>query len=223
MVFSLYYAPVSAGTENMILIPAGEFEMGGKGKHDGKPVHTVYVDAFYIDKYEVTQKEYQEATGENPSEFKGEKRPVEKVTWEEAKRYCEKLGKRLPSEAEWEYAAKGGKDKGEVGGYWYKGNADKKTHPVGKMPPNSLGLYDILGNVWEWVADWYGEDYYKNSSRNNPTGPPDGTEKVLRGGSWGGTPLTVRASFRLKLDPSTRHNAVGFRCASSASSSPIHI
>jgi len=210
-----------AGDDGMVPVPAGEFKMGGPKKHDGKPIHAVHVDGFRIDKFEVTQKEFEQVMGNNPSRFKGEKRPVDSVTWKEASEYCEKAGKRLPSEAEWEYAARaGGKDDG-YGGYWYKGNSRKESHPVGEKKANALGIYDMLGNVWEWTADWFDADYYKASPRENPKGPESGTERVVRGGSWGGAPLTVRAFFRLKLDPATQNHSVGFRCASSGASGSI--
>jgi formylglycine-generating enzyme required for sulfatase activity len=178
--------------------------MGSNNGHDNeKPVHSVTVDDFYIGKYEVTQKERQEVMGNNPSNFKGDNRPVEEVSWYNAVEFCNKKsemegfekcysgsgdnikcdftknGYRLPTEAEWEYAARGGIESdnanyryagsnnlAEVA--WYEDNSGDKTHPVGKKQPNELGLYDMSGNVWEWCWDWYGN--YSSSSHTNNTG-----------------------------------------------------
>jgi formylglycine-generating enzyme required for sulfatase activity len=128
---------------------------------------------------------------------------------------------RLPIEAEWEYAARsGGKrekwsgtsSEGELGQYaWYDGNSGFRTHPVGEKRPNGLGLYDMSGNVWEWCADWYAENYYQGSPRNNPEGPGNGSYRVLRGGAWDGSPWNVRAATRNGTDPAYRGYNVGFR------------
>ncbi|MFQ5780896.1 MAG: formylglycine-generating enzyme family protein, partial [Nitrospiria bacterium] len=144
---------------------------------------------------------------------------IEYVTWKRKKTglsYC------LPTEAQWEYAAKsGGKSEkmagtsseSELGAYaWYKGNAGGKTHPVGQKRPNGLGLYDMSGNVWEWLRDWYGEDYYDHSARDNPKGPSSGKGKVIRGGSWYVIPRSVRTAYRNWSIPDKRHyNSFGFR------------
>jgi len=165
---------------------------------------------FYMDKTEVTQEAYQRVIGSNPSHFKDcPTCPVEQVTWFEADAYCKKVGKRLPTEQEWEYAAtSGGKkeeyagtsNEGELGDYaWYRANAGRKTHPVGEKKPNGLGLYDMTGNVWEWTDSWY--------SGNSG-------DRVLRGGSWSTDPDNLRASNRFYFTPDIRSDfTFGFRCA----------
>lgn len=206
-----------AGTRppaDMARIPAGEFLMGSEdGNDDEKPVHKVYVDTFYLDKYEVTQDEFERAMGKNFSKFDGGNLPVEKVTWFEAKTYCEKFEKRLPTEAEWEYAAKLGARGGDPREYWFYKNAGKTTHAVARKKPNALGIYDMFGNVWEWVADWYDEEYYQNSPEKNPQGPPAGEDKVLRGGSWNDFPISIRPALRYSDTPDVRLHNIGFRCA----------
>lgn len=133
-----------------------------------------------MDKHEVTQREYEKVMGVNPSYFKDPDKPVERVNWDDAVTYARKVGKRLPTEAEWEYAAKGGN---RSRGYtfsgsnninvvaWHDGNSGSSTHGVGKKIPNELGIYDMSGNVWEWCNDWLDYEYYSRSERNNPTGP----------------------------------------------------
>jgi formylglycine-generating enzyme required for sulfatase activity len=209
----------------MVLVKGGCFEMGdiiGGGKSEEHPVHEVCLDDFSINETEVTQRAYRELTGKSPSEFKGcDDCPVEKVNWHDAKAYCEKSGKRLPTEAEWEYAARsgGGKDKyagtsGSPDAYaWYKENSGKKTHTVKQKKPNELGLYDMSGNVMEWVSDWYDKSYYNSSPRNNPTGPASGKNRVLRGGSWFGDSNYLRTSRRYRVGPKAGGSSFGFRCA----------
>jgi formylglycine-generating enzyme required for sulfatase activity len=164
---------------------------------------------FWIEKYLVTQEAYQRVTGQSPSEFKNcPACPVETVNWDEATSYCSKVGKSLPKEEDWEYAAtSGGKSEkwagtsteSELGDYaWYEKNSGHKTHPVGEKKPNGLGLYDMSGNVWEWTDSWY------DSSRK---------DRVLRGGSWFFNALDLRAAIRLYLAPDARLNNLGFRCA----------
>ncbi|MBI5196649.1 MAG: SUMF1/EgtB/PvdO family nonheme iron enzyme, partial [Nitrospirae bacterium] len=197
-----------------IFVKGGCYQMGdtfGDGNNDEKPVHEVCVDDLYMGKYEVTQKEWTGIMGSNPSSFKdcGDNCPVEKVSWNDAQEYINKLnsktGKnyRLPTEAEWEYAARsGGKNEKYAGGNaldsvaWYDSNSGIKTHAVGQKQPNGLGLYDMTGNVLEWVNDWYGENYYKNSPKDNPKGADSGQYRVLRGGSWFYKPQNLRASYR---------------------------
>lgn len=218
----------SASFEDMVLVKGGCFQMGnvfGDGFSNERPVHKVCLDDFYMDKVEVMQSAYKKITGTNPAYFKGSSKPVEKVTWDEAKAYCGKLGKRLPTEAEWEYAARSGGKKekwagtsrvSDVGDYaWYKSNSDKNTHSVGEKNPNGLGLYDMTGNVWEWVADWYEKDYYKNSPENNPKGPSNGKDRVLRGGSWNYRARGTSAAFRGRGNPTKGNGNSGFRCAKS--------
>jgi len=210
----------------MVRISSGRFSMGTEGAdpHEA-PVHEVVVDAFDLDKYEVTQLQYLSVVGENPSYFnKCLVCPVEKVSFDEAAAYCKRTGKRLPTEAEWERAARSGRTgpyhwgKDLVDLYaWYGNNAGGQSRPVGTRNPNPLGLQDMAGNVWEWVADWYAPGYYRNSPQRNPKGPKTGTTKVIRGGAWGNPPEFLTHSFRGHRDPKTRYINVGFRCARDAS------
>jgi formylglycine-generating enzyme required for sulfatase activity len=214
-------APES-GREGMVLIPTGTFVMGSNdGESDEKPAHQVTVSGFYMDKTEVTQEQYERVMGNNPGTFKGcPTCPAEMVSWNDAKAYCEKVGKRLPTEAEWEYAARAGSTTkyswGDSmnGDYaWYYDNANSKTHPVGQKRPNAGGMYDMIGNVWEWCADWYDEKYFLSSPASNPQGPATGSCRVLRGGSWYGSDVIMRSANRLKGVPDNRLNRYGFRCA----------
>jgi len=222
----------------MVLIPAGEFMMGGESEDDHMPVHKVYIDSFYLDKYEVTNAEYQkycDETGEPLPEFWGMARfhcgpefpnyPVVGISWSEANKYAEWAGKRLPTEAEWEYAARGGLVNNN---YPYGTDADTSrarftfegktggSLTVGSYPANGFGLHDMSGNVVEWVADYYDKDYYKVSPENNPAGPEDGKFKVIRGGGWHSGPYCNRVYFRNALRPNWHDIAVGFRCARDA-------
>jgi formylglycine-generating enzyme required for sulfatase activity len=206
----------------MALIPAGKFVMGRDGVNaKEEPAHTVYLNAFVMDKYEVTQLQYLSVMGTNPGYFgKCPLCPVEKVTFHQASQYCAKVRKRLPTEAEWEKAARGGTTgwyywgKGHMDLYaWYGNNAGKRTRPVGTRDPNRYGLYDMAGNVWEWVQDWYDPNYYSKSPKRNPTGPVKGTSKVIRGGSWGTPPARIAHAYRDSRDPDTRYINGGFRCA----------
>ena len=213
----------SGAAEGMVLIPGGTFWMGcvpgdSECKDGEKPRHQVTVDSFYMDTHEVTQAQYERVMGKNPSDFKNcSDCPVENVSWDDARSYCSKVGKRLPSEAEWEYAARGGKDgevrHGSLGDVaWYDGNSEKKTHPVGKKAPNGFGLYDMLGNVYEWCSDWYDEGYYAKSPLKDPHGAESGAYRVLRGGSWFNVSRNVRASGRFGYTPGTGYYNLGFRC-----------
>jgi formylglycine-generating enzyme required for sulfatase activity len=244
--------------EVMILIPAGGYLAGGDPKtgykecvkhaqscelewfeHEG-PTSWVWIEKFYLDIYEVTQIDFEKVMGKNPSKYKGDNLPVERILWNEAREYCEKIGKRLPTEAEWEKAAKGGGDtlypwgNEVVSGmanfcdvnckaYFKAEQFDdgfKGTAPVGSYPPNGYGLYDMAGNVWEWVSDWYGAGYYKERPQRNPQGPFNeqdlfhihGMKKVLRGGSWGNNAGAMRSSTR-SWAHNSRVSRRGFRCA----------
>ena len=220
--------------DGMVFIKSGCFQMGdtfGDGDNDENPVHEVCVNDFYMGEHEVTQKEWKEVMGNNPSGFKdcGGDCPVESVSWNDVQQYIRKLNDktgmkyRLPTEAEWEYAARGGgrkekyagtNKKSDLGDYaWYEDNSGRKTHPVKAKQPNSLGPYDMSGNVWEWVSDWYDKNYYRNSPKDNPIGPASGKYKVLRGGSWGSGPLYLRATSRARSKPDERYNGDGFRIA----------
>jgi formylglycine-generating enzyme required for sulfatase activity len=203
-------------------IPPGQFRMGCPEEdsmcHDcEKPAHEVEIKrGFWIGKTPVTQRAYQRVIQANPSYFQGAERPVENVSWVEAKAYCDAVGMRLPTEAEWEYAARAGSTKN-----WYDKNLDKiawsnrncknKTHPVALKQPNAWGLYDTLGNVWEWCSDWYGP--YQTSRQMNPVGPSSGYEKVLRGHAFYWNVRLVRVWDRGWASPATRHRRIGFRCA----------
>ena len=183
----------------MIAIPGGTFQMGSDEYDNEKPIHPVTLSPFHIGKYQITQAQWQAVMRNNPSHFKGDNLPVEQVSWQAAFEFClklsEKTGKeyRLPTEAEWEYACRAGSttrycsgdDEASLEKYaWYDKNAGGKTHPVGEKLPNDWGLYDMHGNVWEWCQDWYNENYYKQSPKENPQGSSSGQYRVLRGGSW---------------------------------------
>lgn len=187
---------------SMQFIPAGSFV---KGKPESRG--SLYLEGFYMDKFEVTQSEFGRVMQTNPAFFKGQDRPVEKVNWFEARDYCYKVGKRLPTEWEWEKAAKAGAatryywgDQMDDQYAWHKGNSGKQTHPVGQKKPNDYGLFDMSGNVWEWT-----------SSDHNSSG------KVVRGGSWRNSPISLQAFKRIPSLPIHRFHYVGFRCALSAS------
>ncbi|MBN1364357.1 MAG: formylglycine-generating enzyme family protein [Syntrophaceae bacterium] len=236
---------------DMVFVKGGEFIMGSNdGDVDEKPLHKVYVDDFYMDKYEVTNAQYCRFLNEKGNQSEGGRtwldigsaarkivrqsgqyvpksgyadHPVIEVTWYGANAYAKWAGKRLPTEAEWEYAARGGNKSrgykysgsdnlGAIG--WYNDNSGGNTHPVGKKPPNELGLYDMNGNVWEWCADWYDDNYYNKSSYENPAGPSSSKYRVrvLRGGSWCDITSSVRCSNRGNFDPFLSYSNFGFRC-----------
>jgi formylglycine-generating enzyme len=241
----------------MAYIPPGEFMMGGAAleiqeahescKADGcdlkwfeaeGPQKLVKITkGFCMDETEVAQGAYQAAIGNNPSEFKecGKDCPVEGASWDEAKAYCEKAGKRLPTEAEWEYAARGatatkyywgGEIDGRYANYcdkncWYdwkdagRDDGYGTTSPAGKYPPNAYGLYDMLGNAWEWVLDCYDESWYAKMPEQDPeNNEPDCKKRVLRGGAWYSDAWSARASFRYWYSPGGWFDfRYGFRCA----------
>jgi formylglycine-generating enzyme len=217
----------------MVLIPAGDFQMGSNRDNE-KPIHTVYLDAFYIDVYEVTKAQYRkfiDATEHkapaywNDKDYNAPDQPVVGVSWNDVVAYCQWAGKRLPTEAEWEKAARGGlvgkrypwgdtitHNDANYSGTGGKDMWDGKS-PVGSFAPNGYGLYDMIGNVWEWCADWYDDNYYANSPKSNPTGPSSGLTRVLRGGSWNYHGLALRVSHRSYNAPPNMSSNVGFRCA----------
>ena len=215
----------------MIAVEGGTFLMGSpesdtEAYDDEKPQHEVTLSNYYIGETEVTQELWEAVMGSNPSEFKGPKLPVEKVSWNDCQTFIgklnEKTGKtfRLPTEAEWEYAASGGKkSKGytysgsnTIGNVaWYYDNRGKTTHEVGTKQANELGIYDMTGNVMEWCQDWYGETYYEKSSTTDPQGPASGTSRVLRGGSWGSGAQSCRVAYRIYFNPGGRFNDDGLR------------
>ncbi len=209
----------------MIRIPGGKFVMGRSGVHENEePEHTVEVDAFFIDTYEVTQLQYLDVMKSRPSYFSGcPLCPVEKVSHDDAVQYCKRVGKRLPTEAEWEKAARGSSQEDGYWGKngvdafaWYGNNSGGRTEPVGQRKPNAYGLYDMAGNVWEWVQDWYDPRYYHQSPVKNPQGPLKGEGRVIRGGGWGHPPEMLDHAVRDHREPHTRYIEVGFRCAKDA-------
>jgi formylglycine-generating enzyme required for sulfatase activity len=187
---------------------------------DEKPPHPVTLTkGYWIGQTEVTQAAYQHVISTNPSHFTGESnRPVEQVNWNEAKLYCETVNMRLPTEAEWEYGARGGDSSARYGPLdkvaWYNANSGHTTHPVAQKQQNGYGLFDMLGNVWEWTVDFYDEKYYASSPRNDPTGPASGQYHTLRGGScYDSLPRLARVSVRLRLGPVGHSYYLGLRCA----------
>ncbi len=223
-----------------VWVEGGCYEMGcgswtSDCDDDEKPVHEVCVDGFWLGKYEVTFDEYDaycRAAGKKRPDDEGwgrGRRPVIYVSWEDAQGFIGWLNRktglefRLPTEAEWEYAARSGgrkekwagtSDEGRLGDYaWYGSNSGGRTHPVGTKRPNGLGLYDMSGNVWEWCSDRYGGDYYSKSPRRNPKGPAGGGDRVVRGGSWSYYARYVRVANRLNVNPADRYSALGFRLA----------
>lgn len=205
----LWSAPATTDTNRIgiafVWIPPGSFRMGvpsGPDAQDSEtPQHPVTISqGFYLGKFEVTQAQWVAVMGSNPSQFRDLSRPVERVSWDDVQTFIRRLNAqegvqlyRLPTEAEWEYAARAGTetafywgdDASLVAEYaWYDANSEKQTHPVGQKRPNGWGLYDMAGNVWEWVQDWYGEQYYKTAPTVDPPGPRTGTSRVVRGGGW---------------------------------------
>ncbi len=241
-----------------VLIPAGNFQMGNQGNYKGDAdeitIHNVIISkSFYIGKYEITQKQYETIVGTNPSLNKGDYFPVENVNWYEAINFCNKLstkdgltqcysidgtkisinweanGWRLPTEAEWEYAAKAGAINDYFTGNlvnndclplddnldkigWYCGNAGGKSNLVGQKMPNPFGVYDMNGNVWEWCWDIFSSSYYTTEAKTDPKGAESGTNHSLRGGSWYNTSKFCRTSNRNDLNPEQKDSGIyGFR------------
>jgi len=221
-------------TKELVFIPAGEFLMGSDSEGDHSPVHRVQIDSFYMDKYEVTNAQYLrfcQETGYRLPRFWGMEafrsgadypdHPVVGVSWSDAVEYGAWCGKRLPTEAEWEYAARGGL----VGMNYPNGDT---LHPsdgnhaksgkggpvaVGSYPANGYVLHDMQGNVVEWVWDYYAADYYSSSASANPRGPESGRFRVIRGGGWHSGPYCNRVYYRNALPPNWVDFNVGFRCA----------
>jgi len=233
-------------------VKEGGFMMGSSNNqldryNDEGPLHNVNItDTYYLGIYEVTQEQWEEIMGSQPSENIGDNLPVERVSWFEAIEFCNKLsdrfglekvyiisndqvtydfskkGFRLPTEAEWEYAARGGINK-DVSLYsgsdnlsevaWFSGNSGFLTHEVGEKLPNSLGFFDMSGNVYEWCWDWYNSIYYGYSNSNNPKGPVNGKSKILRGGAFASVSKYCRLSFRHYGSPNNKTNNAGLRLA----------
>ena len=247
-------AKTRSGVE-MVHLPGGWFVMGdAKGAPDEKP-QSVFVDAFYIDKHEVTQEQYRKLVGADYSRWKDRNGPVEQVTWAAAAKYCNARsraegltpcydtktwkcdfaanGYRLPTEAEWEYAARAGKTSSYFFGdspsalrnfAWVKENSGGRPREVGKKLPSPWGLYDIYGNVCEWCNDFYAVDYYQKSPAKNPRGPASGSKRVVRGGSWNSRASDCRSSYRSSENPAYAdvcigyYDVYGFRCVRNAGS-----
>jgi formylglycine-generating enzyme required for sulfatase activity len=235
----------------MVQIPGGRFIMGDKDEVDAAP-HEVIVSPFYMDKYLVTQEQYQRVMGDNPARWKGAKNPVEQVRWSDAVKFCnarsrleglqpcydlenwqcnfEANGYRLPTEAEWEYACRAGtqtpyffgNDVSKLGDHaWFDKNSGGHPQPTGQKRPNPCGLYDMIGNVWQWCNDFYKVDYYAESPQENPRGPKEGDNKVVRGGAWKFSGDNCRSGYRYNeapgyVDVCFGYDIYGFRCVRNA-------
>lgn len=229
---SAYINPVDGA--RLLYIPAGEFQMGSDdGDSDERPVHTVYLDAYWMYETEVTSAQYGEfvANTNHPNEGSSwdtryPQHPVVDVSWEDAVAYCDWAGGRLPTEAEWEKAARGEDGRNYPWGNDFDssnvnsledGDGFEYNAPVGSFPGGAgpYGLLDMAGNITEWVADWYASDYYSNSPASNPQGPASGENRVTRGSSWLGFESDLRSANRGRLIPSYTDLVYGFRCASS--------
>jgi formylglycine-generating enzyme required for sulfatase activity len=212
------------------LIPAGEFDMGSKESDDERPVHKVKIkNSFYLGTYPVTQREWKAVMGDNnnPSTFNGDDLPVELVSWDDVQEFIKKFNEkegtdkyRLPSEAEWEYACRAGTttrysfgdDESKLDDYgWYNKNSDGKTHPVGQKEHNPWGLYDMHGNVWEWVQDEWHSNYDGAHTDGSAWETGDGAGRVIRGGSWNGLARYCRSANRGPDAPRYRRDGLGFR------------
>ena len=240
----LFAAGAYGQQNNMVWIAGGTFTMGspsderGRSQNEG-PRHEVTVRSFYMGKYPVTQTEYQEVTGTNPSHFKGANLPVDRVNWFDAVEYCNKRsiieglapaytinginvtwdrnanGYRLPTEAEWEYACRAGTETPFYSGAsvdeagWHLGNSGRRTRQVGEKQPNPWGLYDMHGNVLEWCWDWFGD--YTAEEQTDPQGASTGTHRVYRGGCWYFEAHQTRSAYRYRNSPNLRSHLVGFR------------
>jgi formylglycine-generating enzyme required for sulfatase activity len=215
---SRYSLPSSAtDIHGMVFVQGGCFKMGDRFKEgikDERPVHKVCLNGFYIDTHEVTKNDMG-TTGACPD------CPRTRISWHESRSYCESRGKRLPTEAEWEYAASSGGrklmypgERSDPGLYsFYDENSGGSIKRVGLKEPNLLGIYDMGGNAWEWVSDWYSRDYYAHSPVDNPQGPASGKSRVWRGGAWEEIAWLTRISARYQASPEHRAQSTGFRCA----------
>jgi formylglycine-generating enzyme required for sulfatase activity len=231
------------GPVEMVEVKGGCFQMGSnQWAVSERPIHEVCLKSFQMDKYEVSQSVFQSVMNHNPARFKGANRPVDRVTWHEAAEFCKKNNKRLPTEAEWEYAARAGTTTEYYWGNEFEGGKSNfcdsacemnisaknvsdgfsQTAPVGSFPANPLGLHDMAGNVHEWVTDWMDDKYYMHSPKDNPKGPMrtnpsdrkgGGVRKVLRGGAWDTNATSQRSATRKGFVVDYRIDSIGFRCA----------
>jgi len=219
----------------MVLIPAGEFMMGSPASdrgagNDEKPQHRVRItQPFYMGKYPVTQEQWTAVMGSNPSHLKGANKPVEWVSWEDCLRFLRRLNEKaglgkweFPTEAQWEYACRAGSttmfcfgdDESGLADYgWFDKNSGGTSHPVGEKKPNAWGLYDMHGNVWEWVLDWYDPAYYAHSPTDDPTGPATGTERASHGGCWFSSARSARSANHGRIEADHHGTHLGFRAA----------
>jgi len=252
-VFNFALQTTAESSDDMVLVPEGAFLMGCDPAHNGGwpchsddlPLHSVTLDAYCMDRYEVTNARYAACVADGqcspPAQARSSTRasyydspsyasyPVIYVSWDQAEGYCQWAGKRLPTEAEWEKAARGSSDTraypwGDaapscelVNGYANGEYCVNDTSPVGSYPAGAspYGVLDAAGNVWEWVYDWYGPNYYNQTTLSNPQGPDTGTERVLRGGGWGVNEVNLEVAYRYSYAPSVQYSGVGFRCAAS--------
>lgn len=245
LVFTIYTDVLAAdkalvlkdGSE-LVLIPAGKFKMGSDERKYTAPAHNVSLSAFYMAKYEVTNGQYKKYCDANKIKYPDNPKwdsnyflanpdhPVVNVHWYDASKYAKWAEGRLPTEAEWEYAARGGSNEYYYWGddlsgsklnflsrYEKKRDKWKYTSPVGSFPPNQYGLYDVLGNVWEWVADRYGKNYYKKSPTLNPKGPTEGRKRILKGEAWNSGNNFGAPERWWQSQSSYKYDIAGFRIA----------
>ena len=230
------YLTVDGVSFAMISIEGGTFDMGATPEQgmyasfDEKPSVQIEISDFYMAEMPVTQALWFAVMGDNPSHFRGDRLPVERVSWEDCQEFIKRFSLqtgirfRLPTEAEWEYAARGGKyakhckyaggnDDNILDYVWNKENSQSKSHEVKMKQPNELGLYDMSGNISEWCSDWYFNSYANNGARVNPQGPSTGVAKVYRGGSWDDKAMNCRVSKRFSMNPIFKNKLVGLRLA----------
>ncbi|MFZ2642079.1 MAG: SUMF1/EgtB/PvdO family nonheme iron enzyme, partial [Verrucomicrobiia bacterium] len=224
---------VNAVKIRMVLIPAGEFDMGSpkseSWRYSEETLHHVTITRpFYMSATEVTQTQFAAVMRRNPSYYKGANLPVEHVTWNDAVEFCRRLSfmdsraYRLPTETEWEYACRAGSDDRFYSGEndadlfkaaWVGSVSNSRTHPVATLAPNRFGLFDMLGNVYEWCADYYDANYYVRSPKTDPPGPSKGAERVIRGGAYNESIQNARCAYRTGKDPMKTQANLGFRIA----------
>ncbi len=214
-----------------VWIPSGSFIMGCSPDDSAclaseKPAHQVRLThGFWIGQTDVTQAAYQKVTGNNPGNPKNPRLPANRVTWNEAQAYCQAVGARLPTEAEWEYAARGGNNSKTYGNplevSWNFFIGDLKPHEVATKKPNAFGLYDTLGNVQQWVGDYFDPRYFETSERQDPFGPRQGEKRTVRGNGYYQPPDGIRVSARSGSDPEQRQDSIGFRCSEGPGDIPV--